>query len=85
MANTERRGNGEAGSRGGSESSERVAIATDEGLQAERLCGEERGLSARPGIETQACRLSDRRQRRRGEDDRHGHTGGVVRKHRLHR
>ena len=46
MANTERRGNGEAGSRSGSESPERVAIATDEGLQAERLCGEERGLSA---------------------------------------
>ena len=45
MANTERRGNGEAGSRSGSESPERVAIATDEGLQAERICGEERGLT----------------------------------------
>jgi hypothetical protein len=45
-ASTERRGNGEAGSRSGSESPERVAIATDEGLQAERLCGEERGLTA---------------------------------------
>jgi CobQ/CobB/MinD/ParA nucleotide binding domain len=46
MASTERRGNGEAGSRSGSESRERVAIATDEGIQAERLCGEERGLTA---------------------------------------
>ena len=46
MANSERRGNGEAGSGSGTESRERVAIATDEGLQAERLCGEERGLSA---------------------------------------
>jgi hypothetical protein len=45
MASTERRGNGEAGSRGGSESPARVAIATDEGLQAERICGEERGLT----------------------------------------
>ncbi len=38
MASTERRGNGEAGSRSGNESPERLAIATDEGLQAERLC-----------------------------------------------
>ena len=45
MASTERRGNGEAGSRSGRESPERVAIATDEGLQAQRICGEERGLT----------------------------------------
>jgi hypothetical protein len=36
------------------------------------------------GNQTQACRLSDRRKGRRGEDDRHGHTGGMVRKHCLH-
>src|SRR6201997_831666 len=46
MANTERRGNGEAGSGSGTESPERVPVATDEGLQAERFRREERGLSA---------------------------------------
>src|ERR1700743_2236153 len=45
MANTERRGNGEAGSGSGAESPESIAVATNEGLQAERLWGEERGLS----------------------------------------
>src|ERR1700690_1241854 len=45
MANTERRGTGETGSRSGTESPAGVAIATDEGLQAERICGEGRGLT----------------------------------------
>src|SRR6202167_4247472 len=45
MANTERRGNGEAGSRSGTESPAGVAVETGEGFQAERLCGAERGLN----------------------------------------
>src|SRR3981081_1424851 len=44
MANTERRGNGEAGSGSGTESRAGGAVAADEGIQSERLCGEERGL-----------------------------------------
>jgi len=46
MANTERAGNGEIGSRSGAESPERSAIATCEDIQTKRLCGSERGLSA---------------------------------------
>src|ERR1035441_2919099 len=46
MAGTERRGNGETGSRSGTESPTGVAVETDEGFQAERLCGAERGLNA---------------------------------------
>ena len=39
-------GNGETGSRSGTESPAGVAVETDEGFQAERLCGAERGLNA---------------------------------------
>ena len=46
MASTERRGNGETGSRSGTESPAGGAVETDEGFQAERLCGAERGLNA---------------------------------------
>jgi len=46
MANTERARNGEAGLRSGTESPKRGAIATCEDIQAERICGQERGLSA---------------------------------------
>ena len=46
MANPERAGNGEIGSRSGAESTERSAIATCKDIQTERLCGSERGLSA---------------------------------------
>src|SRR5208337_5257738 len=46
MASAERNGNGETGSRSGTESPAGVAVATDEGIQADRLCGAERGLSA---------------------------------------
>ena len=50
MAITERRGNGETGSRSGTESPAGSAVATEEGLQAERFCGAERGLSAALGM-----------------------------------
>ncbi len=46
MANTERAGNGEIGSRSGTESSAGGAVATEEGIYTKRLCGPERGLSA---------------------------------------
>jgi len=52
MANTERAGNGEVGSRSGTESSERRAVAACEDIQAEAVCGQERvevaGLGLRP-------------------------------------
>src|ERR1039458_7352012 len=50
MASAERIGNGETGSRSRTESPAGVAVATDEGIQAERLCGAERGLSAALGM-----------------------------------
>jgi hypothetical protein len=46
MAGTERRCNGETGSRSGTESPAGSAVETDKDFQAERLCGAERELSA---------------------------------------
>ena len=50
MANTERAGNGEAGSRSGIESAERSAAATSEDIQAESVRGTEPGLAAGLGM-----------------------------------
>jgi len=50
MANTERAGNGEAGSRSGIESAERGAAATCEDFQAESVRGAEPGLAAGLGM-----------------------------------
>jgi len=50
MANTERAGNGEAGSRSGIESAERGPAATSEDIQAESVRGTEPGLAAGLGM-----------------------------------
>jgi len=50
MANTERAGNGEAGSRSGTESAERGPAATSEDIQAESVRGTEPGLAAGLGM-----------------------------------
>jgi len=50
MANTERAGNGEAGSRSGTESAERGPTATSEDIQAESVRGTEPGLAAGLGM-----------------------------------
>ncbi|MGA3035515.1 MAG: ArsA-related P-loop ATPase [Terracidiphilus sp.] len=50
MANTERAGNGEAGSRSGIESAERGAAASSEDIQAESVRGAEPGLAAGLGM-----------------------------------
>ena len=46
MANTERAGNGETGSRGGAESGEGGTAVASEDLQPNAVCGEERELNA---------------------------------------
>src|ERR1035438_1962898 len=50
MANTERAGNGETGSRSGTESPTGSAVATEESLQAERFCGAGRELNEARGF-----------------------------------
>ena len=50
MANTERAGNGETGSRSGIESAERGAAATSEDIQAQSVRGAEPGLAAGLGM-----------------------------------
>ena len=53
MENTERAGNGEAGSRSGIESAERGPAATSEEIQAESVRGTEPGLAAGLGMKPQ--------------------------------